>query len=283
MTEQAPVTPQSPRPAKGLRFSVVSATLNAEATIGQAIESLLGQVTKSGSPYLNFEFIVADGGSIDRTVAVAEAYRARFDDAGIALTVLSEPDTGAFDGMNRGLVQAKGEYTLFLNDDTLEPRALSYLEAAAAASADRRPEFVAAPAFNLALPEKPDGPQKAAPLPKEISAQHPGNLPACHQATAVRTEFARELGGFDTRYPIAADYELFLRAHAEGARWVLAPEPVACFRGGGISSDYSALIREYRAAQLEHGQPRLTVEARFVRHLVMDVLQRLGLRKLARR
>lgn len=250
------------------RFSVVSATRNAASTIAAAIESVLGQQLKSGSPYRSLEYIVADGGSTDATVEIVESYRPQFEEAGIALTVLSEPDEGVYDGMNRGLVQATGEYTLFLNDDTLEPRALSYLEAAAAASTDRRPDFLAAPAYNLGLPEKGGRHQQAAPLPREVAAKHPWNLPACHQATAIRTEYARQLGGFDTRYRIAADYELFLRAHADGARWVIAPEPVACFRGGGISSNYRALISEYRAAQLEHGHPRVQVELRFVRHWI---------------
>lgn len=99
--------------------SILSAALNSEATIPRTIESVLNQT------YRPMEYIIIDGASRDGTVEAAEAYRPRFAEKGIPYTVISEPDRGMYDGLNKGAGIAKGELVGQINaDDWYEPDAV---------------------------------------------------------------------------------------------------------------------------------------------------------------
>ena len=97
------------------KFSIITVTYNAEAVLEDTIQSVISQT------YHHVEYIIIDGASKDRTLAIAERYRDR-----ITLLV-SEPDKGLYDAMNKGIHLATGDYLCFLNagdsfheDDTLQ-------------------------------------------------------------------------------------------------------------------------------------------------------------------
>ena len=99
--------------------SILSVAYNSEATIARTIESVLAQT------YQNIEYIIIDGASKDGTVGVAESYRSYFDAKCIPYTVISEPDKGMYDGLNKGARIAKGELVGQINtDDWYEPDAV---------------------------------------------------------------------------------------------------------------------------------------------------------------
>lgn len=99
--------------------SILSVAYNSEATIARTIESVLAQT------YQNLEYIIIDGASKDGTVNVAESYRPQFEAKGIPYTVISEPDKGMYDGLNKGARLAKGELVGQINtDDWYEPDAV---------------------------------------------------------------------------------------------------------------------------------------------------------------
>ena len=99
--------------------SILTVAFNSEATISRTIESVLAQT------YSNIEYIIIDGASKDGTVSVAESYRARFEKKRIPYTVVSEPDKGMYDGLNKGVRLAKGELVGQINsDDWYEPDAV---------------------------------------------------------------------------------------------------------------------------------------------------------------
>lgn len=99
--------------------SILSVAFNSEATIARTIESVLPQT------YQNVEYIIIDGASKDGTVAVAESYRSQFEAKGISYTVISEPDKGMYDGLNKGVRMAHGELVGQINsDDWYEPDAV---------------------------------------------------------------------------------------------------------------------------------------------------------------
>ena len=110
-------------------ISIVMPCLNAEATIEEAIESVLGQQGAS------FELIVMDGGSSDRTLECCR----RFDDPRIRIS--SGPDRGVAEALNRGFALARGSILCWLNADDvyLNARALS---TAARTMADHRADAV---------------------------------------------------------------------------------------------------------------------------------------------
>ncbi|MBL7729173.1 MAG: glycosyltransferase [Dinghuibacter sp.] len=84
-------------------ISIITVCFNEREHIEQTINSVLNQ-TLAG-----IEFIVIDGASTDGTTEIIERYRNRI------AYYSSEKDKGIYDGMNKGLKQATGEYILFLN------------------------------------------------------------------------------------------------------------------------------------------------------------------------
>ena len=97
------------------KFSIITVCYNAEATIEDTIQSVISQT------YHHVEYIIVDGASKDRTMDIVNRYRDRI------AVVVSEPDKGLYDAMNKGIRLATGDYLCFLNagdsfheDDTLQ-------------------------------------------------------------------------------------------------------------------------------------------------------------------
>lgn len=100
--------------------TILSVAFCAEATIARTIESVLNQT------YSEIEYIIIDGASEDKTVEIAKSYQKIFDAApGRSLTILSEPDNGMYDALNKGARMARGELVGQINaDDWYEPDAV---------------------------------------------------------------------------------------------------------------------------------------------------------------
>lgn len=97
------------------KFSVITVTYNAAGVLEDTIQSVISQT------YHHVEYIIVDGASTDGTMAIVDRYRSRIH------TVISEPDKGLYDAMNKGMALATGDYLCFLNagdcfheDDTLQ-------------------------------------------------------------------------------------------------------------------------------------------------------------------
>jgi len=86
-----------------MKLSIVTINYNNAADLAKTILSVLGQT------WLDFEYIIIDGGSTDGSVGVIEQYEDRIS------YWLSEPDAGVFNAMNKGIERAAGEYLLMLN------------------------------------------------------------------------------------------------------------------------------------------------------------------------
>ena len=99
--------------------SIITVSYNSEQTLAHTIESVLAQT------YTNIEYWIIDGASRDRTVEIAESYRSRLEARGIRYHVLSEPDSGIYDAMNKGIRNATGVYFKVVDsDDWLDTDAL---------------------------------------------------------------------------------------------------------------------------------------------------------------
>ena len=99
-------------------ISVIMLTYNREELVGRAIESILAQT------YRDFEFIIVDNGSSDRSGAIADEYAAK--DARIRVIHRERGNIGS--GRNTGLDAAQGEHIAFIDDDDwTEPDFLEFL------------------------------------------------------------------------------------------------------------------------------------------------------------
>lgn len=103
-----------------IRISVITVTYNSEATLADTMRSVMEQ------SYPPYEYIIVDGQSTDSTLSVAESFRRGFEEKGIGFTVISEPDDGIYDAMNKGIDMASGDIIGIINsDDRYEKNALS--------------------------------------------------------------------------------------------------------------------------------------------------------------
>ena len=97
------------------KFSIITVTYNAASVLEDTIQSVITQT------YKNVEYIIIDGDSSDRTLEIANRYKEHIH------CIVSEPDRGLYDAMNKGIKLATGDYLCFLNagdelheDDTLQ-------------------------------------------------------------------------------------------------------------------------------------------------------------------
>lgn len=102
-------------------ITIVTVTYNAESTLERTLKSVEMQT------HGNVEHIIMDGASKDGTLAIAQAYKERNDDRDIR--IVSEPDKGLYDAMNKAIAIANGEYICFLNagDKLHNPQTLEYI------------------------------------------------------------------------------------------------------------------------------------------------------------
>lgn len=102
-----------------LKISIITVAYNSEKSIRHTIESVLSQT------YANIEYWIIDGASRDHTVEIAESYRTQLEQKGIQYHILSEPDNGIYDAMNKGIRNATGDIIGIINsDDWYEPDAV---------------------------------------------------------------------------------------------------------------------------------------------------------------
>ena len=86
-----------------MRYSIITVNFNNKEGLRRTIESVIGQT------YHDFEFIVIDGGSTDGSADVLREF-----DKDITYWV-SEKDSGIYNGMNKGIAKATGDYLNFMN------------------------------------------------------------------------------------------------------------------------------------------------------------------------
>lgn len=85
------------------KFSIITVTYNAEAVLEDTIQSVIAQT------YHHVEYIIIDGASKDGTLSIINKYKERIKQ------IVSEPDRGLYDAMNKGMKLATGDYLCFLN------------------------------------------------------------------------------------------------------------------------------------------------------------------------
>ncbi|MEO8113425.1 MAG: glycosyltransferase family 2 protein [Phenylobacterium sp.] len=179
-----------------MRISVVTVCRNSAKTIGHTLESFFRQ------DHADKELVVVDGASTDGTLDIVRSFPSK------GVVLISEPDKGIYDAMNKGLAAFGGEAVGFLNsDDRLkDARALSAIAAALAHSQI---------AFgDLDIVKTLDGGPilrrwRSTPFRKGAFKQ--GWMPA-HPTFYCRREVIEAVGPFDLRYRVAADYDHMLRA-----------------------------------------------------------------------
>ncbi len=206
-----------------MKVSIITVCFNSSATIEQTILSVLHQT------YPNIEYIVKDGASTDSTINIIEKYVPRF---GGRLRFISEKDSGIYDAMNRGLQMAGGDIIGILNsDDVLANN--DVIEKIV--SRFRRDPVDAVYADLVFRDEKTLTQTTRRFVAGEYSTRLAWHPP--HPTLYLSRKVYEETGHFDTRFTIAADYDLMLRVIRSGRyKWAYLKEDIVFMRDGGAST-----------------------------------------------
>jgi len=198
------------------KFSVITVCRNAAKTIEQTIRSVVAQT------YKNKEFIVIDGASTDGTREILSRHQSEID------VLVSEPDKGIYDAMNKGILRATGDYLIFINADDLL-YAPETLEKIAALN----------PTADLILGDQVNvfaGGREEFQARGGVDVYRIVYLGAVfHQATFFKKTLFDKFGLYDTKYKIAADGDFVAKAFLNGASWQKTSEIIAKFSCMGIS------------------------------------------------
>lgn len=175
------------------KISVVTVCYNAETSIEETIKSVLAQT------YTDIEYIVIDGASTDNTMGVIN----RFSHCNY-LRIVSEPDSGLYNAMNKAIRMAQGDYIIFLNSGDVFCDKGVLLDIAPYLSTDIVYGNVRRKKYNGDVIEKYPGKRRVLWLLLQ------GKM-VSHQVIFTRTEIMRKYG-FDESYTITADFDFLTRA-----------------------------------------------------------------------
>lgn len=193
------------------------------------------------------EWLVIDGASIDDTVARVQAWRTRL--AG-PIRIVSEPDAGIYDAMNKGLRLAAGEWVWFLNAGD---------EACGAAFFDawlvRRSAGVDLVTAKVRQVDPRDGFTQLIGGPFSWEAVAKGRVPP-HQACVYRREAALAAGGYPAGFGLVADTVLTLRVAGSGGV-TFVEQTAAIYPTDGVSSrfDWRWRVHRDKARAIRAGAP----------------------------
>lgn len=213
-------------PIKTVFISCIVVTYQAADVLEQALLSLIGQTYKP-------EIIVVDGGSEDGTKELLERYKKDID------TIISEPDNGIYDAMNKGVKYANGEYVYFLGADDCLLRP-DTIERVIKSLNSTRPDVLYGPVMIV----KEDTHLEKISFTEAGDAAFQKNNHLAHQGMFCRRMLLLE-HPFELKYRICADHEfvlwLFYKYHA---KFVEFNEPVAYYSDGGTSSQCMLELRK---------------------------------------
>jgi glycosyltransferase involved in cell wall biosynthesis len=225
-------------------FTIVTACFNASKTITDTIASVRAQRD------VNIEHIIIDGGSTDGTMDIVQSYKNSFKH------VVSEPDRGAYDAMQKGVQLAQGRFCGFLNADDYYAgdRVLYQLKKLL----EVRSYFGVS-----GIVEQIEATGKLrrtiGRYPTRNSDLLWGKFPP-HPSTFIRTDLIKAVGGFRHDFVIAGDFDLFLRVkNITDEPMAHLKQVVTKMRLGGLSTksyvNYAMVGKELFRALDESGYP----------------------------
>jgi glycosyltransferase involved in cell wall biosynthesis len=206
-----------------MRISVITVVFNNARTISDCLASVAGQT------HPDIEHIVIDGGSTDGTIDLVRTRGTRVS------KIVSEPDRGMYDALNKGLALATGEAIAVLNsDDVYADDAV--LAEVAATLASRELDSC----YGDVVYVQPDDLGKVVRRWKSGEYRRErfrnGWMPP-HTACFIRKTIYDRFGSFDTSYDIASDYEILLRfLYKNHASSFYIPKVLVKMRTGGRSA-----------------------------------------------
>lgn len=206
-----------------MKVSIITVCFNSNKTIKDTIESVMSQ------KYDNIEYIIVDGGSTDGTLETLAKYRDQISKH------ISEPDTGIYDAMNKGIKLATGDIVGFLNAGDFYAVETAILQIATSFQ-ENDCEIVYADLEYVAENNPGKTVRKWKSQPYQSGLFKKGWHPP-HPTFFAKKSIFDKYGGFDLSYNIGADYELMLRfLQKYNIKTEYIPRVLVKMRSGGISN-----------------------------------------------
>ena len=218
-----------------MKLSIITISYNSENSISETFNSVKTQLID------NYEYLLIDGGSNDRTLTIAK-------EQDHISKIVSEPDKGIYDALNKGIKNSTGEIIGFLNsDDTFyDENSLKYIVEAF----DKNTDCVFGDLIYTDINENIKRVWKGLVFKK--GAFKKGWMPA-HPTFYCRRNIYEKLGLYDDSFKIAGDFELMLRfLEKHNIRSKYIPKTLVNMKVGGASnnglkSKLDILKEEFRA------------------------------------
>ena len=220
---------------ENILVSIITVCYNSESTIEKTIKSVLNQT------YSNIEYIIVDGKSTDGTMEIVEKYYPEFNGR---MKVISEPDKGIYDAMNKGIGKASGLLIGIINsDDYYENDAVENIISAMTSDSYQ--------IIYGMLRMLNDGVETMVMMPKHENLK---NAMIAHPTCFVTKSVYQDCGMFDLQYKSCSDYDFMLRM-SENKEIVFVPvyKIIASFSDGvGISAQETSRLETLKMLR-NHG------------------------------
>ena len=231
-----------------MKISIITATYNSATTLAAAMESVLSQT------YPDIEYVIIDGASTDNTVDIIQS----FEKDHPKIRYISEPDTGIYDALNKGIAMATGEILGFVHaDDMLANNQIISKVVDTFKTHGCDGLYGDLHYVNVRDTTKLVRNWKSRPFKPALLKR--GWMPA-HPTLYLKTSLYHEYGSFDTSFRIAADYEFVLRLFKQThLSFYYLPETIVKMRTGGASNrslkNVMQKSKEDFKALKRHGMP----------------------------
>lgn len=214
------------------KLTIITVCYNSEKIIQRCIDSIVPQLTPE------IEYLIIDGASKDHTVDIIKKYK--------EIRYISEKDSGIYNAMNKGISLAKGEWIIFINsDDCLMPNILNqvlpYLNH----------EVDCVYGDNQQVIYDCDDIYYKNVKAQELSKLN-HHMIACHQSIFMRKDMMIKLGGFQEKYKIAADWDLFIKVKESGYRISYIPMVISKFALGGLCTTNTYIWECHKIRKSNH-------------------------------
>ena len=221
-----------------MKLSIITINYNDAAGLERTLKSVQEQTTQ------DFEHIIIDGNSNDGSKELIERTKDNYS------YMISEPDHGVYDAMNKGIAQATGNYILFLNSgDTLYK---NYIISKVQSYLDNTTAIVYGD-LSIIGEDRPDFIHH---YPRELDFNFFKRTSLGHPATFIKKELFDLYGNYRTDLPIASDWEFFLKTICiEKVSYKKMNVIVSNFYEGGISTTANNIENhkgEIKKVLLEH-------------------------------
>jgi len=213
-----------------MKVSLITIAYNSAATIEDTIKSIVAQ------EYSNIEYIIIDGGSTDNTLSIIEKYKESIS------TIISEPDKGIYDAMNKGVQNATGDLVGILNSDDIyaDNKVVSNIVEAIGNKDSIYADLVYVDRDNT---DKVTRYWKSGKYRRGIFKK--GWMPP-HPTFFIKKSCYDQYGIYNLQLKSAADYELMLRMlHKHNISVAYLPEVITKMRVGGQSN--ITLLNRFKA------------------------------------